>query len=342
MGFADALDETKPREDEIELSPSGVVTAVPLSSDTPLDPEMVAILQSANTFYIQQKVQWGEALTQGCCEQQNIYTVADKDTNRNVLLIKEQSQALNRCCCAPEHSFFAKFYLLSEDGQTPKSEQAVMTMEREGCDCCFTGPCPKPCLCCFACKEGCADASQLYAGDLGGNPGELKGNRETTSLLGGMVQPLGGGGFKPVMQIMDRDTRNPGSKSEMFAATRGPCFFGGCSEFCCDTAFGISVARPGQSVKELHQLPFGDFATITKKKPNSFGGAMRELFTDSDIYEVTFVSKDITPQQKANILSSMVHLDYVFFERDNDMIYCDGQDLHIVICNCFMYGCICK
>ena len=302
---------------------------------------MVAILQSSDTFMIQQKVRWGEALTQGCFEQQNIYTITDKASNRNVLLIQEQSQALNRCFCAPGHSFFAKFYLVQEDGKTKKSEQAVMTLEREGCDCCFTGPCPKPCLCCFACKESCSDASQLYVGDLDGDPGVLKGAREKTALIGGMVQPITGGKFKPVMQIMDRDTRNPSSNAEMFAATRGPCFFGGCSEFCCDSKFGISVAHPGQTVEELHKLPFGDFATITKKKPNSFTGALRELFTDSDIYEVHFVSKDITPQQKANILASMVHLDYVFFERDNDMIYCDGQDLHIVFCNCFVYGCIC-
>lgn len=138
-----------------------------------------------------------------------------------------------------------------------------------------------------------------------------------------------------------QDTRNPSSNTEMFAATRGPCFFGGCSEFCCDTKFGISIARPGQTVQELHQLPFGDFASIAKVKPNSFGGILREAFTDSDIYEVTFVSKDITVQQKANILASMIHLDYVFFERDNDMCFCDGQDLHITICNCFCYGCIC-
>lgn len=348
MGFADALDEKKPHEGDIELASGGggfggtAVTAIPLSSDTPLDPELVAILQSTDTFMIQQKVQWGEALTQGMCEQQNIYTIADKDSNRNVLLIQEQSQALNRCCCAPEHSFFAKFYLLGEDGKTKKSEQAVMTMEREGCDCCFTGPCPKPCLCCFACTESCADGAQFYAGDLEGNPGVFKGERERTKLLGEMIQPVGGGGFKPVLQIMDRDsTKGSNAPAEMFAATRGPCCFGGCSEFCCDTDFGISIAHPGQTVAQLHELPFGDFASIKKRKPSSFGGALRELFTDSDIYEVTFLSKDITVQQKANILASMVHLDFMFFERDNDMCYCENGDIHIVLFNCFCYGCIC-
>jgi hypothetical protein len=341
------------KEDEIELSPEpGFASALtpsapayastygtPISGETALDPETVALLQATDTYFIQQKLQWGEALTQGCWEQANKYTVTDKATEKNIFLVEEHSQTANRCCCAPTHSLFAKFYLLSEDGMTKKSEQAVMTMEREGCDCCFTGPCPKPMLCCFACKESCAERSQLYAGDIAGHPGVLKGARDRTPLLGEMIQPSGGGGFRPVMQLMDRDGKS--QETQMFAAARGPCFFGGCSEFCCDSDFGISLARPGQSVKALQELPFGDFASIKKLKPKSFGGALRELFTDSDIYEVTFHSKDITPQQKANILASMIHLDYVFFERDNDMIYCEDNALHIVICNCFIYGCVC-
>lgn len=131
----------------------------------------------------------------------------------------------------------------------------------------------------------------------------------------------------------------------MFAAARGPCFFGGCTELCCDSKFGISVAGKDATVSELHQLPFGDFASITKKKPDSFSSAMRELFTDSDAYEVVFHSKDITPQQKANVLLSMVQLDYMFFERDNDMVKfdygSDGPEITVTLCNCFVCGCIC-
>lgn len=230
----------------------------------------------------------------------------------------EESENWNRCCCAPGHSLFAKFYLADESGG--RTGPPVLTMEREGCDCCFTGPCPKPCLCCFTCKPGCADKSSFYAGDVVGRPGETEGARERTMLLGESVQPITGGGFKPVMQVMDRgDGPNNEVTTTMFAAARGPCFFGGCSECCCDTKFGVSLATPGSDLKAIHQLPFGDFASINKIKPKGLGQAARELFSDADIWEVHFHNKNVTAQQKANILATMIHLDYMFFERDNDV-----------------------
>ena len=85
----------------------------------------------------------------------------------------------------------------------------------------------------------------------------------------------------------------------------------------------------------------GDYAKITKKKPKSLGQAAREGFTDADIYEVDFFAKEITPEQKANVLSSMVHLDYMFFERDNDMCKYENDGCSIVLFNCFIYGCVC-
>ena len=84
MGFADALDE-KDKGGDVELTVGGGAVAVPISGNTPLNPEMVAILQNGNTFMVQQKLQWLEALSQGCCEQSNIYTITDKATNQNVL-----------------------------------------------------------------------------------------------------------------------------------------------------------------------------------------------------------------------------------------------------------------
>ena len=58
----------------------------------------------------------------------------------------------------------------------------------------------------FSCNEKCSDESRLYAGDIEGKPGEnfMEGERANSFLLGRTVQPKGGGGFTPTLQIMDR------------------------------------------------------------------------------------------------------------------------------------------
>lgn len=176
-------------------------------------------------------------------------------------------------------------------------------------DCCIYSdcgsPCPKPCLCCFACKPECADGAVLYAGDLGQNPGELKGQRDQSNMLGATIQPITGGKFKPVVQVMERGDDTSGKPTpQMFAAARGPCFFGGCAEFCCDAEFGISKAKDGMGIDEIHQLAF-DYASIKKTRPKNFTQAMREAFTDSDLYDVVF-KEQVSAQQKANVLAAMV------------------------------------
>ena len=145
------------------------------------------------------------------------------------------------------------------------------------------------------------------------------------------------------MQMMERADPSDGvnSKTEMFAATRGPCLTGGCSKLCCNSEFGQSVTSPEDfgNVKKLHTMNFGDFATITKLKPKTLAQGAREMFTDADLFDVRFKNTSVTPQQKANMLAQMVHLDYMFFERDGDMCYTDaGGNFHIVFFNCFIYG----
>lgn len=271
-------------------------------------------------------------------------------------IIKEESDTCSRCCCKPGHSVFVKFYLVGKDAPELKPGQKVdwsyepsgspfMTFEREGCDCCFTGACPKPCIGCFACSESCQEHGTLHAGELTGTPGDAKGKRERTKLLGESVQPPGGGGFKPIMQMMDRaDSDDAEGKTELFAATRGPCLTGGLGKLCFESVFGIASVAPDMKddSTKLHTASFGDFATITKLKPQSLGQGARELFTDSDLFDVKFLGKEISPQQKAIVLGQMVHLDYMFFERDNDI--CNRTDdggVFISFCNCFVYGCVC-
>jgi hypothetical protein len=306
-----------------------------------------------DSFFIQQRVRMVEALTSGCIEQANVYDVFDSD-NKRIMIIKEESDGCSRCCCAPNHSVLVRFYLVGKDAPELKPGQKVdwsyepssppfMTFEREGCDCCIgDGPCPKPCIGCFAVSESCRQNGVLYSGDLTGQPGAS--NKDRSKLLGESVQPPGGGGFKPVMQIMERaDANDPTGKTELFAASRGPCCTGGCSKLCFEALFGFAKVQPDMEndSSKLHTANFGEYATITKLKPKTMGQAVREAFTDSDLFDVKFLAKEITPQQKANVLAQLVHLDYMFFERDNDMCKPEGGGVRITFANCFVYGCIC-
>jgi len=322
---------------------------------TLLNEETVEVLANMDSFFFQQRVRLVEALTQGCIEQPNVYDVFDHDTNKRIMIVKEYSDGCSRCCCAPGHSVFVKFYHIDKDAPELKPGQKVdwfyepsgepfMTMEREGCDCCGKGACPKPCLCCFACNKECSEVATIHAGDLAGAPGGAKGTRDRAKLLGESVQPPLGGNFKPIMQIMDRvDPNDKTGKTNLFAAVRGPCLTGGCSKLCFNSVFGYGAADPSMANNgsKLHTSRFGEYATITKLKPKGMGQAVREAFTDSDLFDVRFISKDITPQQKANILAQVIHLDYMFFERDNDICSRSGNGVDINFCNCFVYGCVC-
>jgi len=323
-----------------------------MPSKSILDAETIEVLSTMDSFFIQQRIRMVEAVTGGCFEQPNVYDVFDHATNKRMMIIKEESDTCSRCCCAPVHSVFVKFYHVGKDAPELKPGQMVdwsyepsgepfMTFEREGCDCCFTGPCPKPCLCCFACGEGCSESATLTAGGLTGSPGDQKGRWDRSKLVGETIQPPGGGGFKPLMQLMERcDESDHTGKTELFAATRGPCFTGGCSKLCCSSPFGIGSVAPSayNKSRELHKANFGDFASITKLRPSALGQAAREIFTDSDLFDVKFTTKQqVTAAEKALVLSQMIHLDYMFFERDQDM--CDSDGINIA--NCFIWGCVC-
>lgn len=60
-----------------------VAMAERVSSVTPLDPAMVHLLNQHHSFLIQQRVRWVEAVSQGCCEQANIYDVFADDSSTN-------------------------------------------------------------------------------------------------------------------------------------------------------------------------------------------------------------------------------------------------------------------
>ena len=165
-----------------------------------------------------------------------------------------------------------------------------MTMERVAC-------CAKPCATCFACSDCCVDGMALHAGQAGPAAGRIA---DRSRLIGAAAQPRGGGGLRPQLQIMDRTVDGTCE----FAKVRGPRCFGGCSELCvgvrelpararrrnaraltgapprdrcCDNRFGVERIFDAR----LGADPFRhEAAVITRRKPDSFAGFARELFTD--------------------------------------------------------------
>ena len=93
---------------------------------------------------------------------------------------------------------------------------------------------------------------------------------------------------------------------------QGPCFFGGCSELCCPSKFSVSKIPPGITVDQVTKVkPVGDHAILIKEKPKSFGAAMREMLTDSDVYSLQFKDPNLTLEQKAGTLGTLFLLDYM-------------------------------
>ena len=231
-----------------------------------------------------------------------------------------------RCFCKPGHSLLLNFHRTRDDGKTVGDH--VMTMEREGC-------CSKWGLGCWACYPDCQDGMVLHAGRVEGTPGQIG---KAQSIAHAQVPP-GGGGLHPTVQIMDRGVTDI---AEPYAMIRGPTLFGGCLELCTNTEFGIAKVPSEWKKGTYETLHVGDIAVITKARPKSFGGALREMLTDSDTYTLEFKDPSMTPQQKAAMLGSLFLIDLMFFERDIDMcgVNSDGK-CYINFCNCYCYGCLC-
>merc|ERR1711865_461605 len=102
----------------------------------------------------------------------------------------------------------------------------------------------------------------------------------------------------PTINIMDR-AAGQGEFSAL-AKVEGPCYFGGCSELCCDSQWNVSRMTPETWDQKIN---LGDMAIITKKKPDSMSSALREMATDSDTFTMEFKPEaQLAPQQKATMI----------------------------------------
>ena len=305
---------------------SGLAEGTKIDQVPLLDRETAELLAGTTKFMIQQDLKWMEAVTAGCVEQKNAYSVIDPDTNKRIMVVKEESDDCARCFCKPGHSLLLNFHRTRDDGKNVGDH--VMTMEREGC-------CSKWGLGCWALYPDCQDGMVLHAGRVVGTPGQIG---KEQSIAHAQVPP-GGGGLHPTVQIMDRGVTEI---AEPYAMIRGPTLFGGCLELCTSPEFGVAKI-PNEWKKGAYEtLHVGDIATITKARPKTFGGVLREMLTDTDTYTLEFKDRSMTPQQKAAMLGSLFLIDYMFFERDIDMCGTDSNgNCYINFCNCYCYGCLC-
>eukprot|EP00854_Cymbomonas_tetramitiformis_P025702 gene25702-31433_t len=289
------------------------------------------ILAGHQKVILFQKSQMIEAITGGLWEKKNEYVVLDESGKFPLIVIKENSTSCCRQCCAPHHPLSLEFYPAVPEQVVEKSkasahgDMANLTGIKAGC-------CEKT-TDCFACYPCCVDELQLYPGHV------LMQGDESRSICGftkvpgcgccsdsedptycyykypdnapppiaSVYEPIGGGGLKPQLNVIARGIQSSdysNTPGDIMAKVVGPCIFGGCSEYCFDTSFQVKNPR------------YPD-ASIKKQAPTNFSEAGRTAFTDSDTYQINF-GQNMTPYEKATLLTTALLVDYKFFEFDRE------------------------
>jgi len=271
-------------------------------------------LLNHQTIKVRQQANWGEVLSLGCCEFNNRYSI--KDMNDNELFrVMEDSDCMNRCCCAPGHTYELK---LVESGQMAALENIPVFMHRDGC--CADGVCYK-CLGCFTCGESCQDASEVL-NDKG---------------TGFSIEEKIMNGCSAEMVIFKHDSGN----KVPIGVVHGPTFFGGCIECCLDSDWLVSRCDKDGNVSGTP----GAIGRIRKKKPEGCYDMICEFCTDFDRYEIEFGNDpyNADPNFRGVMLGALFHTDFQFFEYDNPMcgMNSDNSAILITICNFYCYGCVC-
>jgi hypothetical protein len=245
-----------------------------------------------------------------------------------------------RCCCNPQHPSITELYVASgpipaealccgqceQPDYSVKVGEPVMTYERLGCCARWAN--------CFVCCEQCQDEMRFHQG--GGLDVNNAGDNPTTNVIAVGKVPIGGGGCTPTVEVFQMAA--PGNVTTegqpVACVVEGPTCFGGLYDWCCDTTFTVSKTNGGA----------GDLAKITKLKPHDCDTCCRAMCSTADIYNVEFAGGEMQPTQKALVLGELVHLDYMFFEKDRFPITCEKRGdtywIDILLCLCYCYGCL--
>jgi hypothetical protein len=340
-----------------------------------MSPQVWGVLAASQTLTVRQHV---KLLPKQCCscppcvKQENTYSIyagLSQDAKAELLRADEVSDDWNRCCCAPHHPVKLEIrpYIPTPEelgmpaGTSDLSNtlsdvntdwmrltgkekaaaeknayQAVpvsLTMIRDGTQ--FPACCNKA-VGCFVCTTCCTDGMTLVAGktaeadkkEIGST---LISNLDPNMTIGSATVPVMSAFFSPTLHVMER-----GGLDGPFAKVEGPMCFGGLSECCCSFNFPVSQFNGPSKA--------GDIAKITKQKPKSFGAAIREGISSADLYTIEFDGgKQVTPEQKALLLSSLLLNDYTYFEGPQDMCGTDPNDgqCYLNFCNCYCCGVLC-
>eukprot|EP01064_Diplonema_japonicum_P006111 TRINITY_DN1404_c0_g1_i1.p1 TRINITY_DN1404_c0_g1~~TRINITY_DN1404_c0_g1_i1.p1 ORF type:complete len:353 (+),score=88.16 TRINITY_DN1404_c0_g1_i1:23-1060(+) len=174
----------------------------------------------------------------------------------------------------------------------------------------------------FKCMNGCPALCDMCQQEVVLHRGNSVEN--SAGVIGTTRMPCCGGGCTPTVNTYVNGSQTP------FGTVEGPCCcFAGLTEMCMDQDFPVSRAE-GKA---------GDLGIIVKEKPETMGQALTEIATDSDLFTLTFRDASLSQDQKLVLLSSVLLLDYMFFEQ-NQPFECDGSTCSVTCCYMYIGGCL--
>lgn len=292
-------------------------------------------------FQVVQKFFMLEALTGGLWEKKNVYFVMNKENDERIFEVREESKNCDRICCAPYHSFTLTFHPYIE-GKRIQGPPAY-TMERQGCGCTCCPPhgCEK-CFGCCAYSDLCLQKYNLHKGHIVATEEMHVGMFPRDRLISSMEMPKWGGVFTPTLEIKD-------AAGVVEGRIEGSFCWGGCSELCFTYNYPVSSAAAAKKT--------GDIAVITKMRPKTATGILKEIFTDADVFNLDIKNADLLPssaamgsetgkdismpEKKMKLLASLLAIDFMLFEFDQSMCgVTDDNKLYCSLFLCFCCGCV--
>mmetsp|Transcript_5977 Transcript_5977/g.17672 ORF Transcript_5977/g.17672 Transcript_5977/m.17672 type:complete len:357 (+) Transcript_5977:265-1335(+) len=201
-----------------------------------------------------------------------------------------------RAICRPNHELQLRVYR----PHAKLWDQEIMLIDR-----------PFKCagFCC-TCSDCCAQRADLYVAPAGDEKAEV----DPSQLTAIVQQPICGGCFTPTLHVDAPDG------SRLATVEGGCCCIGG---NCCDAIF--TVKGPDGE----------DYGKVVKEAPDDFEELVKQGLTDADIFTMS-VPKDAPNELKAAMMTSLLLMDYMYFEDEGDC-YCNP-----FICVCGYKCCTCS